>query len=493
MRPGVASDGISPAPLHDDPDRQITIMKAGNICRILEKGQKSRSNLKLLLNLDHNCCLHKNRHPEMLPYGKPSGKGISLAELLNSGRYELTSKDKIMLSFAVARSFWEFYGSEMTTSRWCSDDIWFMPRQNFNRKNSDKLELKAFVGFPFERIFPGPDECLDMDELAHSYPRILSLGIILLEIGRSENLGLLPLTVYENLDDTRNSVNDAHWDASRRLAELKDEVWDTCKYKNAFDTAISSCLSPSKFMESLQTRKRRSRMSSEDYRELSPERKVIEDANRAKYNEMAIRDRREAIYHNVVSPLYWLAKVGNDNGKDDIFIEPRKHVGDRPPISLDDPNRAEVERLWKRVQTPSFNSNSRAKEGGEKWFEDLRAISNLVFLRRRKMGFKLPPVRIAILDTGCDLTLGSFETAKCFKGWRDFATNPSSEIEEDKYGHGTFMARLVMQIVPGCELYIARVAKTKDQLESNEDIVAEVSDPQRARIPSALLSKVYRL
>ncbi|KAL7922387.1 hypothetical protein ACQKWADRAFT_78429 [Trichoderma austrokoningii] len=457
----------------DDTDRQIAIMKAGDVCRILERERKSRSGLKLLLELDHNCHLHKHRLAHTLPYDKPRGKGLSLAELLDSGQYDLTPKDRIMLSFAVARSFWEFYGSELTTARWCSEDIWFMPRWKKDQRSSDNLELKAFVSFPFGQDPLGPDEFLEVDDLTHSYPRILSLGIILLEIGRGEKLGLLPLTANQNPGELRDSVNDAHSDASSQIAALKNEVWEMCTYKKAFDTAISNCLDPSKFIESPSTRKRRSRLIPEEYEKLSPQRKAAEDQKRAEYQKRALQDRREAIYHNVVSPLYWLAKVGNDDGKDDMVIKPRK----RQSTFSDDPDKAEIQNLWTRVRTPNFNSDQRVEGSAERWFEDIRAISNLVFRRRRildiRTGIKLAPVRIAILDTGCDLTLKSFQAAKCFKGWRDFAVEPPSETEVDEYGHGTFMARLVMQIVPGCELYIARVAQTRQQLERNEEGVAK--------------------
>ncbi|RMZ91634.1 hypothetical protein DV736_g1131, partial [Chaetothyriales sp. CBS 134916] len=468
-RAKMSSGAMAPARLPDNTDHQISIMKAGDVCRILERERKSRSGLNVLLELDHNCHLHKHRLARTLPYTKARGKGLSLAKLLELGQYELTPKDRIMLSFAVARSFWEFYGSELTTARWCSEDIWFMPRCKKDQTTSDNLELKAFVSFPFGQDPPGPDEFLEVDDLTHSYPRILSLGIILLDIGRGEKLELLPLTANENVGELRDRVNDAHSDASSQLAAFNGEVWKTCKYKKAFDTAISNCLDPSKFIESARTRKRRSRLTPEEYEKLSPQRKAAEDKKRTEYQKRAVQDRRDAIYHNVVSLLYWLAKVGND-GKDEMFIKPRKK---QQPTFSDNPDKAEIQELWKRVQTPNFNSNGRVEGSAERWFEDIRAISYLVFRRRRlldvRMGIKLPPVRIAILDTGCDLTLKSFQAAKCFKGWRDFAVEAPSETEVDEYGHGTFMARLVMQMVPDCELYIARVAQTRQQLEHNEE------------------------
>ena len=99
-----------------------------------------------------------------------------------------------------------------------------MPRGKNNQPNSDNLELKAFVSFPFGQNPPGPDGFLEVDDLTHRYPRILLLGIILLEIGRGKNLGLLAWTAGENLEELRNSVNDAQSDASSALAALKNGV-----------------------------------------------------------------------------------------------------------------------------------------------------------------------------------------------------------------------------------------------------------------------------
>jgi hypothetical protein len=125
------------------------------------------------------------------------------------------------------------------------------------------------VSFPFGQDSLGPDEFLEVDDLIHSYPRILSLGIILLEISRGEKLGLLPLTVNENLGELRNSINNAYSDISSHLTALNNEVWEMCKYKKAFDTIISNYLDSSKFIESLSTRKRRSRLTLEEYEKLS--------------------------------------------------------------------------------------------------------------------------------------------------------------------------------------------------------------------------------
>jgi hypothetical protein len=133
------------------------------------------------------------------------------------------------------------------------------------------------VSFLFEQNPLGPDEFLELDDLTHVYPRILSLGIILLEIGRGEELGILPLTANENLEELRNCINDAYSDASGQFATFNNEVWETRKYKEAFDTAIANCLDYSKFIESSSPWKRRSRLTPDEYKALLSQRKAFEN------------------------------------------------------------------------------------------------------------------------------------------------------------------------------------------------------------------------
>jgi hypothetical protein len=359
-------------------------MEAGEVCRILERRLNSDSGSKIILELDHYRDLHRQQLAQTLPCAKARQEGLSLARLLNSDEYVLTPRDRIMLSFAVARGFWEFYGSELINSRWCSEDIWFMTRWKRDQTSSDSLELKAFVSFPFEQYPRGPEEFLEVDDLTHSYPRILSLGIILLEIGRGKNLGIPPLIANENLGEMRDSVNDAHSDASSQLVALTNDIWEMCKYNTAFDTAVSNCLDPSKFIASSRTRKRRSKLSSKDYEYLSLEEKAVEDQKQLVYRNCAVQDRRDAIYHNIVSPLYWLAKVGNDDGKHHMSIKYRKqqHAKVRRSSTFShDREKAEIQELCNPVQALNFHSDRRADGGAERWFEDIRTISTSVFLR----------------------------------------------------------------------------------------------------------------
>jgi hypothetical protein len=486
-----------------DSESKFVSMEAGMICDILKRERSAESNIQILLKLDHNCRLHKHRTARALQYNKSRcNRGWTLAELFTMSKHDLTPKVKIMLSFAVARSFWEFYGDELTSVRWCSEDIWFIPQQKKIRRNQknqkdhakgDDLELKAFVGFPFGGNDLGPVEILEEDDTTHIYPRILSLGILLLEIANGETLGIPPLEDKDNLGDLRLDVNNAHSDARSEQMALKGKVWDMCRYKEALDSAISSCLDHEKFLESRSTREHRSKLSPAAYEELPPMEKSIEDRKRAEYQKRAVQDRRRALYHHVVSPLYWLAKIGYDDINDSTLI---KTCTEQSPMlkqstPMDRTRILETQELWDRIHHPTFHGNLPKEKCAERWFEDIRSICKMIYDRGSMIGFKLPSIRIAILDTGCDSLLKS-KVGNSFKEWHDFAADPPSQCEIDEFGHGTFMARLVHQVMPGCELYIARIAQTGRQLNRSGPAIAEVSHRDLTKSLFVVLIIFYR-
>jgi len=191
--------------------------------------------------------------------------------------------------------------------------------------------------------------------------------------------------------------------------EFTEEVWETCKYKKAFDTAIANCLDPSKFIESPEIRRKRKHLSFEDYQKFSPKQKRAEDRLRAEYQKRTVQDRRAAIYHNVVSPLYWLAKVGNSDTGDVRFIKLRKQKNTkrRQSTYAEGP---EVVKFWSQIKSPSssFSCNPRIDGNAEKWVDGIRDLSNYIGICQRSLRARLRPIRIAVLDTGCDRSLKDY-------------------------------------------------------------------------------------
>jgi hypothetical protein len=90
------------------------------------------------------------------------------------------------------------------------------------------------------------------------------------------------------------------------------------------------------------------------------------------------------------------------------------------------------------------------------------------------------PIKIAILDTGCNTDADFFSTFTAdderLDGdhWYDWVRNEARPIDE--HGHGTAIVTLMLRMVRNAEIFVARVAKDTEGLQHAEDNIAEVRD-----------------
>ena len=362
-------------------------------------------------------------------------------------QYELTVEHKIKLSHSIARAFWQFYSSELMNARWTSKDILFIP---FDEEFSDLkgIPLRAFVSFPFGTQYKeSPAEFYDKDHFTHRYPRILYLGIILLEIGLGQSLGLERDSKLSLISHT----NRAHVKANMKLKELKEAKWDGFRWKDCFAEAVENCLDFSNFKE---TPRRRGDTNDGD--------------NTVSYSPLPAR--RDALYRKVVAPLFWLATVGFEDMEEVPVVSIRKEIQHKLTFADD----KEIQSFWNGIrENSSFHSSSHSTP---KFLEDLQLIAKHI-LRCRKQVKVTTPIRVAILDTGCRRDVAFFQDfhrSKRLKGWRDF-TSAGSVSETDTFGHGTFMARLFMHVAPIVDVYLIRVAENSKDLENNQENIGKVS------------------
>jgi subtilisin family serine protease len=82
-------------------------------------------------------------------------------------------------------------------------------------------------------------------------------------------------------------------------------------------------------------------------------------------------------------------------------------------------------------------------------------------------------VKIAVLDTGIDLTHPDMEARlDNIKGRANWTNRNFKNLVQDKNGHGTFTAGLILDYMPDAELYVAKIADNKP---SSPAMIAEVS------------------
>lgn len=205
--------------------------------------------LHCLADLDEYLRFYEKRPTERLGH-IISGSGVQLSDLLQN--CDLTVEHKIKLSYAIARAFWKFYGSDILGPHWTSEDIIFIPLDE-EQSPTGAVPLRPFVPLPFARQHKEqPEELDDKGRNTHAFPEILHLGIVLLEIGLGQALRL----GYDSRLKTAAHPNKSHIKARMKLRDLKAMDWSGFHGKDYFTRAVENCLDSVNFKGSLKARKK---------------------------------------------------------------------------------------------------------------------------------------------------------------------------------------------------------------------------------------------
>jgi hypothetical protein len=107
----------------------------------------------------------------------------------------------------------------------------------------------------------------------------------------------------------------------------------------------------------------------------------------------------------------------------------------------------------------------------------LRQNSQPIGLAERLKGMKTPEkIRIAVLDTGIDLTDKMLKPAGArIIEKRSWIGSPEDYV--DRHGHGTHVTRLLLKIAPAAEIYVAKITEGKNVDPENMSGIAKVSLP----------------
>ncbi|KAI0534378.1 S8 family peptidase [Xylaria digitata] len=359
-------------------------------------------------------------------------------------------EQKIKLSYTVARAFWQFYNSELMNVRWTSEDILLFrldPDFLSPGESPEDILLRVFISFPFgDEYKEPPAEFYDQGPYIHRYPRILYLGIILLEIGLGQTLDMGVASETGLIEHT----NRIHRKAELKLRELKNTKWDAFASKGYFDEAVENCLESFNFKETESCRRFRHQNDPSGKSHLS--------------------ERRDAFYRKVVAPLFRLANIGFKDSAEPPLIRISNPVLSKPKHV----NHEELQQCWDEFDHGKYSFLSGPSGSGMSFLDHLQAIArHITSCRRRAKTTK--SIRVAILDTGYRKELPYFEDTRRsnrLRGWRDF-TEVGSQSVIDTFGHGTFMARLLMHVAPTVDIYVIRVAENTEDLQNHEQHIVD--------------------
>lgn len=405
-------------------------MNQGQFCKLISLEANSRICL-----IVENAKLHKagSKPREQMV---DQTRGISLANILKL--YHLTAKMKVALAYILAHAAWQYYDSDWMNTKWTSDLIQFMKEHHIVGEQSNLFAWKPYLSVHANQSETTYHETSILEGEIHPFPRIQALGIILLEIGIGSPL-------YKSIDahSEQSLAAKANEDWLRAMEYSKNEkLWEDCDYPS-YRNAVNNCLDLKTFPA-------------------HPD------------NAEGLRQRRNTLYNKVVFPLEELlrgTKWMNKWAEIGPLSRPAKTSVNLSLLRpLAEPSTEETF-LRKAAKKSLLKSQKDAKN----WLSRIEWLNGELADLPMESVNSPPPVRIAVLDTGCDdgsLFFFDPDNASRLREWKDW-TEESDEYQ-DCDGHGTHLTSLVMKLSPGAHIYVARVARNPDELLNSSENVAKV-------------------
>ncbi|KAJ5718316.1 hypothetical protein N7488_003962 [Penicillium malachiteum] len=415
-------------------------LSQGQFCRLI--GLEANSRLCLSIN-----------DGELQHYFAPLKKlvehtpGISLADTLK--HYPpLTARMKLVLAYIIAYSVWQYYDSDWMKTKWSSETIQFIKEFEDNRCGScDPAKLFTWKPYLSVNFNDDESECQEFNRLdggVHNYPRIRALGILLVEIGIGAPLHSQSLK--------KGLVAQVNSDLLSARGYIKDpKMWRNLEFEQ-YREAAAQCLDPAIFS-------------------LAP----FDAGASPQESRDSLRQRRNILYDKVVFPLEDLLH-GTKWMEDWTRIGPLDSPTKFPAFQQFFPGNDDIEDSNGKKKIEKKRKRTTTEKEALNWLLRMDHFNQEMdhFIAAGKLSQPSQPVRIAILDTGYDSSAPCFykpNVMSRMKGWKDFVDGIGEA--EDCHGHGTHLVSLILKCAPHAELYVARVAKTPNQLLDSSQNVAD--------------------
>lgn len=273
-------------------------LQAEDFCQLLS--DDSSGTIKKRLRIEEGV-LHQMHDPAPPDLSIRSSPSTPLSEIL--GTPKVSSKDKIILAYVLARATWQYYSSELMKVCWTSGSIHFIPEEAQDvDDDGDQTKLdpsKPYFAFQFDGSDdPASIEFCDSRDVLHRYPRILALALLLTELGypRGEFKRNTARNFQEQINNDWKSVQ----------MSLVSKKWPNFGLRNpritdTYRVVVKQCL---------------------DHRAFH-----VSPSAGGKEDDHSVEHRRKILYKSVVHPLDQLL---SDSGLVEEDTEPRCEGEGRP-------------------------------------------------------------------------------------------------------------------------------------------------------------------
>lgn len=206
------------------------------LCSLLREDDTSR----LKLRSTNRRLFQEGAELRMSLVGKPlislTSPSVSLASLISASSLRGQMQRRLVLSYLLAKAVWQFYDADWMNEDWTRDTINFMRQMSANEAS---LSHKPFILSELQPVTSRPA----LEKRTHLLPRVLALGVVLLEIeiGRT----VIPVERGDNSKkDDHCWANKVHSIAAEFISTEEWRIRRSNQTPEPLADAIEICLKP---------------------------------------------------------------------------------------------------------------------------------------------------------------------------------------------------------------------------------------------------------
>ncbi|KAG5762508.1 hypothetical protein H9Q72_009387 [Fusarium xylarioides] len=421
-------------------------------CASFCKHISGRSQAQLLLSAQNGEFLMRD-YRDISRNWITSQQAVPLADLLDEPKAKFTEKMKAVLALLLARATAQFYDSDLIGQGFTKENIHFLFEER------DRIE-GVYVNEPMLLLQFNEDEThksgsqgeIMPTAMIHDMPRILGLGLLLLELETRTSM-----KSYREDPDLcpPGAINiNTDYKIAGKLLDPNHPAYILPEMDrlSPFRKILPICIKPGELARKMREN-------------LSAQKKMNVDLSNA---------LRSVIYSEIVLPLEkWVSNYDKPNTVNVLYKSVQRRLA-AAPRSINAPRQVLSE--VQTVTMSGINNEARKRQLSQQWFENYDRLKETLQPEVLETGLGYGRIKIAVLDTGINLDDHDY--------YRDFGiiaeykdyVNSNGSSPDDETGHGSAAASLLVRTCPNASLYLARVLRTNNPTRAEVKNVVDAID-----------------